>query len=465
MRKAFTLVELLVVIAIIVILIGLLLPAVQAVREGARRIQCTNHQKQLATALLHYEETKRGFPGWREFTPVIPPSNLTPPQGYEPGDEVLGQMSWVFQILPFVERTDLFEQLKHGDVAAGTTIPAIPLLLCPSNFVETRNRATNYVVNGGAVDDSLTMDSPNDDGILTIDISVANGPFLDRAGIVAADRVNDMPGVSVYFTLGGNLLAPAEVRRHQGTVARLETISKMDGTAHTLLTAENTQHGFWISDEIIHFGNERNGSSRNMQDNSWFALNEGAIWRWGIRINDVDTTLNACIEGSVAFCWPRHYYTPDVGRQAPYAQPPHNRMAYLRAVGGGNSMQGFTTAQDASNPDYVSGPTGPYLPVPRDPYSGSRIPAFLGMFPRKTFPTGNDSWYYSARPASNHGPVVIVSFCDGSVRRINHNIDERVFVHMMVAGAAQSDAGWRFPTPPNGEKNFLEGRLFDSSAL
>ena len=61
-RNAFTLVELLVVIAIVGVLVSLLLPAVQAARESARRIQCVNHLKQLALAALNYESTYDRLP-------------------------------------------------------------------------------------------------------------------------------------------------------------------------------------------------------------------------------------------------------------------------------------------------------------------------------------------------------------------------------------------------------------------
>ena len=101
-RKAFTLVELLVVIAIIGILIALLLPAVQAAREAARRTQCNNHLKQLGLALHNYHDTYK----------TMPPGAT----GIYWRPRASGQwgFSWFVHILPFVEQGTMWDQVYIG---------------------------------------------------------------------------------------------------------------------------------------------------------------------------------------------------------------------------------------------------------------------------------------------------------------------------------------------------------------
>src|SRR5262249_12282679 len=110
LRPAFTLIELLVVIAIIAILIGLLLPAVQKVREAGNRLKCTNNLKQLALASHNYHDA----------VGVFPPNNL---YNYGP---TAANWSWLAHLLPYVEQNNLYVQAKIGSSPPNNINQSLP---------------------------------------------------------------------------------------------------------------------------------------------------------------------------------------------------------------------------------------------------------------------------------------------------------------------------------------------------
>src|SRR5215213_7507682 len=147
-RTAFTLVELLVVIAIIGVLVALLLPAVQAAREAARRSQCLNNGKQLALGHLNYESAKKTLPvGLNEF----------------------GWGSWLVGVLPYLEQSSLRANYKNyaGPYGSGpvyydspnlenVSSKRLPLATCPTDKVSENwpfgnpgMTKHNYAVNYG----------------------------------------------------------------------------------------------------------------------------------------------------------------------------------------------------------------------------------------------------------------------------------------------------------------------------
>jgi prepilin-type N-terminal cleavage/methylation domain-containing protein/prepilin-type processing-associated H-X9-DG protein len=129
-RRAFTLIELLVVIAIIAVLIGLLLPAVQKVREAAQRSQCTNNLKQIGIALHSYHDANNSFPPG--YIDGNKDRNSTPDNDVGPG------WGWASFLLPYIEQGNIYNQINFSQgvgVKANVAVSQMPLKIyqCPSD--------------------------------------------------------------------------------------------------------------------------------------------------------------------------------------------------------------------------------------------------------------------------------------------------------------------------------------------
>jgi prepilin-type processing-associated H-X9-DG protein len=147
---AFTLIDLLVVIAIIGVLIGLLLPAVQKVREAANRIKCTNNLKQLGLACHNYHDVNNWFPPGGIVRPAFSWSQSGG------GDWSADNGSWLVYTLPYMEQDNIFKPLvtdglyqNHVNVITvarnqGLLPRTLPYARCPSDDYNALAPASNY---------------------------------------------------------------------------------------------------------------------------------------------------------------------------------------------------------------------------------------------------------------------------------------------------------------------------------
>lgn len=204
-RTGFTLVELLVVVVIIAALVALLLPAILGARARARLAQCTDHQRQLATAILNYETAKDQLPG------------------YVDSFAGTGNLSWTVIILPYMERSDIWDRVREGNLPApGATTLRIPEFLCPSAGRTEEFCPLDYVVNCGIQDGTtFPVPDPNEpNGIKWTSEGAQFGLFFNK------DVVNFPNQPSTRITVRTDKLP--------------------DGATKTLLLSENLQATFFI---------------------------------------------------------------------------------------------------------------------------------------------------------------------------------------------------------------------------
>ncbi len=214
-RLGFTLVELLVVIAIIGILIALLLPAVQAAREAARRSQCSNNLKQIALACHNYHDTHKVFP-------------------INHGDTG-NSFGWLAMILPYVEQSSLYDQIDFRvPITTPTNLEVARTIMstyrCPSDVTPDQVSGGNQVWSNWCYPLSCPSDSRND-------IAVSSYKGIDGSGYDRTVAQSPVPHGMFDRRMGLAVSGPGGSIQTSNMAIRMRDV--LDGTSNVLMAGEN----------------------------------------------------------------------------------------------------------------------------------------------------------------------------------------------------------------------------------
>ena len=259
-RGGFTLVELLVVIAIIGVLVALLLPAIQAARESARRSSCSNNLRQIGIGILNFEGAKKHFP---------------PGEWKPPGAVASGGLAWSAWFLPYIEEKAIFDQMdlktdmrQPPNWQADLTGPVnqiISVYLCPSMAQHQRVREQGRL---GDMNGDGSFLAGSGEGMGAIDYIGCSGPASSAFHPYQVDPVNpalhakygDNRGMLLRLDSGGPCLGSAPECSAKTIQARQVT----DGLTYTMIVAECSGRGVEDSN-----GDLSGGESYSHLDGAW----------------------------------------------------------------------------------------------------------------------------------------------------------------------------------------------------
>jgi prepilin-type N-terminal cleavage/methylation domain-containing protein len=235
-RIGFTLIELLVVIAIIGILIALLLPAVNAAREAARRTQCTNNLKQLGLAIHNYFNARKTLPPGKT---VVSPSSCGTPTEYS---------NWALEILPFLEETAIYENYhfdrpNNHSSNASVVRQILSAMNCPSD----PNGARVGIPENGPSNEFAVGSYKGVAGRGWYPTSSDNA-YFDSARATSSDLSLSDRGPLFVVVTNRNTCAMSKMN-----VAPIKLGQIQDGTSKTMLIGEYTttsrlsRSGFWAN--------------------------------------------------------------------------------------------------------------------------------------------------------------------------------------------------------------------------